>query len=290
MSKTTIFAIGTGASGKFLEELARLGIKRFFLFDPDIVERHNLVAQNFRADDIGRLKVDALKERLEQIEFERDNPTIPRLEVMTGKDFLAVADRKLDELIDAEQAMGNRPVFLFMTDAHLVQARGSRIALKYQVPTFWVGVYRGGGAGEIVFWLPGFHGLPCYRCITAPRYAHYDKAAVKRQISAKSSGLPFATSLLDSILGHLVIGGIHYGDQRNPHGRLLSRLLRERRNFVQVQLDPEYRLGGEDIFDQIDGPDMVCFNTLFQIDGAKATCPDCGSRANWTATDYTRGR
>lgn len=286
MMKTTVIAVGCGASGKFLEEMCRLGIKRFHLFDPDHVERHNLAAQNFQVSDVGTLKVEALKERLLQVEFEFGNPDIQTLYVKTGTDFMQMTDNELDDLVAEERKIGHHPIFLFMTDRHVVQARGSRLALRHKVPTFWAGIYSGGGAGELIFWYPGYNDLPCYRCITQSRYGHHALRA-KRGFAARSSGLPFAASFLDALLGHLVVGAIHHDLPSNRHGLLMNRLLREGRNFVQVQLDPNYLLGNYDIFEQLVGPDVVAFNSLFQRDGIKPDCKDCGNGVAWTATDYT---
>ena len=51
MANTALYVVGTGASGSFIESFARLGVKRFVLFDPDVVETKNLAAQNFTHRD-----------------------------------------------------------------------------------------------------------------------------------------------------------------------------------------------------------------------------------------------
>ncbi|MCW2248187.1 hypothetical protein M2352_003821 [Azospirillum fermentarium] len=296
MLNTTMLVIGTGASGTMIEYLARLAIKKYYLYDLDIVEKKNIAAQNFTYEDIGLPKTEALKRRLEQCEFEKGNPAIPALSVTTGGDFLAVTDEEVGALIEAEKAAGRRVIVIMASDFHPVQARGSRIALRFDVPVFWVGIYRQGMAGEIVFFENG-HDLPCYRCITNERYEHWNKhhlsghlAGLPKKGAGRSAGLPMAAAFIDSILSHLIIGAIHKDDPGNPHGALYRRLLAEKRNFIQTQLDPTYRLGDEDIFAQIQGKDVVTFNTIFQQEGARHTCPDCGATAGggWAETDYTR--
>ncbi|OUP99134.1 ThiF family adenylyltransferase [Lactobacillus gallinarum] len=60
-----VLVLGTGTGGSFqLEVLKRLGIKQFTLIDKDKVEAKNLCAQNYQETDIGRYKVDVLKEKL----------------------------------------------------------------------------------------------------------------------------------------------------------------------------------------------------------------------------------
>ena len=95
--------------------------------------------------------------------------------------------------------------------------------------------------------------------------------------TGRSLGLPLATTVVDGILGHLIVGAIHADDADNPHGALYRRLVAERRNFIQVQLDPGYRLNGEDIFAGIGGPDVVTFNTRFEPHATDPDCPDCGA-------------
>lgn len=63
--------IGCGSVGSTLaENLARCGLTNFTLYDFDRVEQHNIVNQMFRAKDVGRLKVDALRDILVEINEE----------------------------------------------------------------------------------------------------------------------------------------------------------------------------------------------------------------------------
>jgi len=57
--------IGCGSIGSFAAlALAKMGIKRFYLFDDDIVGEENIGCQNFGWEHIGKPKVEALKEIL----------------------------------------------------------------------------------------------------------------------------------------------------------------------------------------------------------------------------------
>lgn len=61
MVNAKIHIIGCGAVGSTIAELlARCGLTDFVLYDHDLVEPHNLVNQMFRAEDVGKKKVDAL--------------------------------------------------------------------------------------------------------------------------------------------------------------------------------------------------------------------------------------
>jgi len=56
-----ITSIGAGAIGsRVFATLVELGLKNIEVYDPDIVEEHNLANQLYRHDDIGRFKVNGL--------------------------------------------------------------------------------------------------------------------------------------------------------------------------------------------------------------------------------------
>lgn len=60
--------IGCGSVGSTVaENLARLGITKFTLYDFDVVEPHNIANQMFVNDDIGKEKVDAVAEIITSI-------------------------------------------------------------------------------------------------------------------------------------------------------------------------------------------------------------------------------
>lgn len=91
-----IHIVGCGSVGSTVaENLARCGVTKMTLWDFDKVEPHNIVNQMFNQNDVGKLKVDALKDILTDI-----NPEIAdKIEVkpegwqgklMSGYIFLCV--------------------------------------------------------------------------------------------------------------------------------------------------------------------------------------------------------
>ena len=296
MFKTTLFSVGLGAWGPMFKQLIRMGIRRSHLFDHDVVETKNLLSQSYTVIDIGQKKSEAMKRILKNVAFEKGNKGIPPLKIYTYGDFLSVSDDEIERLIENERKQGQDVIFILATDYHPAEARANRIAIKFRVPAFWVSLYRKGMAGEIIFYISDY-GLPCYRDITEMRYNYFDNINLAKHLnddfsgSGMSMGLPMAATFVDSILCHLIIGYIHRDIEENQHGRLFRRLLREKRNFIQCQLDPEYRLKGEDLFAQVKGPDVVTFNTIFQIERKKEDCLDCNEFSTgrvWQHTDYTR--
>lgn len=71
--KERIHIIGCGSVGSTIaENLARLGLENFVLYDFDVVESHNLVNQMFNLDDVGVAKVEATKNLIVKINPEAE--------------------------------------------------------------------------------------------------------------------------------------------------------------------------------------------------------------------------
>jgi len=91
-----IHIVGCGSVGSTLaENLARCGVTRFTLWDFDTVEPHNIVNQMFTQKDVGKTKVEALRDII--IEINPDATETIKLkpegwkgEIMSGYIFLAV--------------------------------------------------------------------------------------------------------------------------------------------------------------------------------------------------------
>lgn len=63
-----VHVIGVGATGSFLVMmLVRMGVKEINIYDFDSVEKHNIPNQYYDEDDIGKSKVQALKDKLLKI-------------------------------------------------------------------------------------------------------------------------------------------------------------------------------------------------------------------------------
>lgn len=91
-----IHIVGCGSVGSTIaENLARCGVKNMVLYDFDTVEAHNIVNQMFRQQDVGRLKVEALKDILTDINPELSDtvelkPDGWKGKLMSGYVFLCV--------------------------------------------------------------------------------------------------------------------------------------------------------------------------------------------------------
>ena len=126
-----VTAFGAGASTTPLCNLARCGVERFTLSDPDRIEPVNIARQGHTEDQIGRFKVDAVAEMIRMINPRAEVTTLPR-------DCTGLSDPEIEEHFSGTD------LFLFLTDRFSAQAWGNTLALRFGTPVLWGGLYAGG--------------------------------------------------------------------------------------------------------------------------------------------------
>lgn len=252
-SKVTI----VGAPVGLTYDLARCGLGAVALVDFDRISASNPARQDFNSTDIARHKVDAIAEYLKKInpEIEVDGYIL---------DFCSISPEEIERLF------GDTDLFIFATDFFPAQARGNIIALQLNKPAIWIGLYRGGLAGEIIYYFPGVTPA-CYRCICSSRYNAFNRGGAS---VSSDGGTIFDLHLVDSIAGHISLGILNRGAD-NRYSSLIDQL--GNRNLLQVKNDPSYTLNGKDIFKQYlgDGSENFAFTTITLQMDRELDCPDC---------------
>ena len=110
--KSKIHIIGCGSVGSTVaENLVRCGLKNLVLWDFDKVEPHNITNQIYRSKDVGKLKVEALKDILVDIDPDLDTTITIEPDGWHGKNlsgyiFLCVDNIELRRTI-VEKHMDN---------------------------------------------------------------------------------------------------------------------------------------------------------------------------------------
>lgn len=266
MQNSHVALIGAGGSFDLACNLIRSGLGTITLIDLDIVAASNIARQGHSSDRIGEPKVKALAETISRI-----NPEATVRYQMA--DFTGLSDDECD------RTFGDCDLFVFGTDSFACQARGNEVALQLGKSAMWIGLYAGGLAGEIIWWTP--ERLPCFRCICQKRYeaqARVLSGEVKAAASSQGATV-FDISFLDAIAGQIAVGMLTRGSD-DRFGKLVE--LMDNRQFIQVGIDPEWRLGGRDVIrEQLGVADDV--GTLFawnavarhDPDGGHPPCPDC---------------
>lgn len=260
-----VAVIGAGGSARLIGDLARCGVRRFILVDPDIVEGTNIARQGHDHRHLGVPKVDAVGHNIRQINPEAEVVALPL-------DFTTLSDEEIDD------QFATTDLFIFATDRFSAQARGNEVALRPLTPAIWIGLYPRGQAGEIVFWHPDIPA--CFRCLCASRYTAHARAIGSRRLDPTSDGATiFDIGLVDSIAGMLAVGLLTRGAD-NRHGRLIANL--GDRNFIQVKIDSEWTFNGRDLVrEQLgiaeDRDAFFAWNTIVRADPTRGEppCPDC---------------
>ena len=252
-----VTAIG-GCYG-LIEGLVKCGLGGVSLVDFDTVSPSNIARQDFSSTDIARRKVEVVAERLLRIN--------PEVEVETySLNYCALSIEEHDRLF------GHTDLFVYATDSFIAQARGNREATRLQKPALFIGLYSGGRASEIIYWYPGLT-LACYRCICSSRY----QAFANGQGNASSSGgTIFDLRMADAVAGQIGLGLLTPG-ANNRMGKLIGQL--GNRNLLQTKIDPDYTLGGNDIFRKYlgDHPANFSFTTIALPMERETNCPDCSA-------------
>jgi molybdopterin/thiamine biosynthesis adenylyltransferase len=151
--KTVISGCGSVGSQVALE-LARSGVGSFLLIDNDQLAYHNLCRHQCGISDVGRLKVDAVRDRILEI-----NPTArvqiaPMIVERIPKD---VWDEWLDTATVIVGCADNREADIY----------ANRLSQLYLAPFVSIGLWERAFAGELFWSIP--RQTPCYYCAFGAR-------------------------------------------------------------------------------------------------------------------------
>ena len=245
-----------GAFG-LARDLVRCGTGAVTLIDFDYVDSTNPARQDLNTVDLGRPKAEATAAELRRI-----NPEIDVEVHLT--DFCAIPREQLEELL------GHTDLVIDAADSFPVHARTNLEVTRLQKAALWIGLYREGRAGEIVYYVPGVTPA-CYRCICGNRYRAFTTGGAK---ISSIGGTILDLHLVDAVAGQIAVGILTRGAE-NRMGRLIEKL--DNRNLLQIKIDPDYRLGDKDIFRQYlgDHPANFSFLTLALPMEPEPGCPDC---------------
>lgn len=228
LKDSTIIQIGCGGSVGATEALARCGIGRFILIDPDICNPHNILTQRSYLAESGQAKVKALANKILNVNPKAkvdiywkaitDDTTIEEFTNMLPKDTLEDFGKVL---------------VVASTDNFHAQDAILNIALKLGVPFMAPQMYEGGLASEIVFYYPGVT-KTCPKCILHSRYEAYKKG-YKNTVTSEGTIYPsvLQTNAIEVQVA-LMLLLYHKGDYR--YSGMLDRVAD--RNLVLLRLAP----------------------------------------------------
>lgn len=227
-----IVCIGTGGARSFIENCARCGFKNYILIDADVVSPSNVATQAVFISEMGRKKVEVIRDRVMDIN--------PEAKVICVDKFLD--DNMSDEEFREYMNMfpGKKPtdyLILGCTDNFEAQKRSSILALKYGNPYLAAMMYQGGAAAEIVFVYPGVT-ESCPRCLLRERFEKYENGYVN---DVDSAACPiFATERMNALKGYIALMLLMYHEAPDSMFNSMLDEVKDR-NFVEIRLNPHLK-------------------------------------------------
>ncbi len=141
---------GCGSVGSQVAlDLARSGVGNFFLIDNDQLAYHNLCRHQCGISDVGRLKVDAVRDRILEINRNAKVRVAPTIIERIAKDVW-------------EAWLDHDTVIVGCADNREADVYANRLSQLYMAPFVSIGLWERAFAGELFWSIPGE--TPCYYC------------------------------------------------------------------------------------------------------------------------------
>lgn len=210
---------GCGSVGSCVAlQLARSGVSRFVLVDTDCMEIHNVCRHQCSLKDVGRYKVDAVAERIRQI-----NPDA-EIKVFYQR-IQEVPLQKYEEWVKDGNAL-----FIGTCDNRVGNAYACDAAVAVGAPFVALGYMDRAWAGEIFVYLPQ-RGDICYRCayskqiaesIEEERRNHHYLDAENAETAHVVPGLDVDIEYGVCLLNKIALDVMNIGNRKYYHRLLLN--------------------------------------------------------------------
>lgn len=149
--RVIVAGLGSGGSTVALE-LAKAGVRRFLLIDPDSIEESNLTRHECDERYLGRNKAEAVADLIRHRNPDAEVETL-------AADLLELGE-------DLEEAVARAELVAACTDAEPPKHLLNRLSIATGVPAVYAGVYERGVGGEVIR-CPGTPEDACYACVTS---------------------------------------------------------------------------------------------------------------------------
>lgn len=144
--------IGCGSVGSLVAmELARAGVEKYVLCDADTLEYHNVCRHQCGIEDVGDLKVNALRRKILNIN--------PKANIKT---FGGIIQNIPKDILD-DMCTPLETIFVGCGDNRMADVYANKIAIYYDAAFISIGFWERAYAGEIFYYLPRKN-MPCYKC------------------------------------------------------------------------------------------------------------------------------
>jgi len=151
MLNKAVIISGCGSVGSLVAlELARAGVGNFLLIDNDTMAYHNICRHQCGTSDVGKFKVNAVRERISQIN--------PSAQVLTQSTILEEVPENVFETFCDKGA-----VIVGCADNREGDFYANKISCIFNIPFVSIGFWERAFAGEIFYSIPSK--TPCYQCL-----------------------------------------------------------------------------------------------------------------------------
>lgn len=256
MKDCTIVGIGCGGARGFYEDMARMGVGNFYFIDGDISSKSNIASQHGYISDIGKLKVDVVKNRLLDI---NDQCNIQSFGMMLDD---KVSDEWLYNTIFKNHKKEKTLICAF-TDDFFAQARAQEIAIKYSIPYLAAQHHEFGMTSEIIYWYPNVT-KNSSKEILRNRYDSYANG-FKNNVTSVGSPI-YNTTRLNSLCAKIAMGELLY-DKEIKEGGSYSSFIKyhSERNLILIRQKALSPLDSQ-LYDVFINDEMLYFDDVAWID------------------------
>lgn len=163
LADRTVLCVGLGSGGSAtIDQLARAGVGQFVLWDKDRLESHNVSRHVCTLRDVGRLKVNAVRDYVLAIN--------PEAVVVTVHDDVTAVPDELEEYVRTADCV------VAATDNNESRFAINEAAVEQRKPVFFGRTFTRAYSGDVIQVRPGLEG-PCYAC-------HAEHRIVREEISS----------------------------------------------------------------------------------------------------------
>lgn len=244
INSSLIIGVGCGGARDFYIDMARSGVKSFILVDGDIYEEKNIGVQGAYISDIGKYKVDAIKEEL--LNINKD------INVTAINEFLR---EELDDLWFENLLKNHNKKNILLcafTDQFEAQARLENLSIKYQLKYLSAQHYENSIGSEVIYYYPKISKtLP--KCFLKDRYEAYLEEGFINDVTSEGSLISYTTRI-NALCGKIAIGMLNYS-QKNKNNMVSSFLVEiPERNLIIIRNNRylDYILNMENHFPNLD--------------------------------------
>ena len=220
-SIVVVFGAGSGG-GRISLNLAKAGVGRFRLVDPDILELHNIPRHVASLFHLGRNKADAVAELMLL-----SNPAV-------CVEWYPLDGFHPNSPVSPQALFAGADLVIAATDRTSAQLQVNEWAWRLGVPAVFGGCYEAALGGEVLFTLPGA-GTPCLACLRAgmPQPERrgtfdYSQASTEAEYHGEP-GLNAAVDLVSDIETQIALGVLLRGSDSE-----LGRLIHPQINFLLI--------------------------------------------------------